>query len=55
MESLIVGLIVAAALYFCIRSFVKTYKGEGECGCGTGCACSPSEKANCNQEKNIIR
>ncbi|MCG8617029.1 MAG: FeoB-associated Cys-rich membrane protein [Desulfobacterales bacterium] len=40
MENFIVGLIVAAALGFTIRSFVRMYKGEGECGCGSTSNCS---------------
>ncbi len=52
MENLLVGIIVAGALAFCIRSFVKMYKGEGECGCGSSCGCSPSEKACCGQERS---
>jgi len=45
MENFIVWLIVAAAIVFMIKGFVKTYKGEGGCGgsCGgcTGCDAGP--------------
>ncbi len=54
MENLLVGVIVAGALAFCIRSFVKLYKGEGECGCASSCGCSVSEKACCGQDKKFL-
>jgi hypothetical protein len=40
MDSIIVGIIVIAAVAFSIRSFVKTYKGDGGCSCDGGCDCS---------------
>jgi len=46
MDSLIVGIIVLAAVIFSVRSFIKTYKGEGGCSCGTGCSCSSKEDCN---------
>lgn len=51
MENIIVGLIVAAALVFSVRSFVRIYKGNGSCGCSDGCGCSPSEKDCCGQHR----
>jgi len=48
MENIIVGLVVAAALIFSLRSFVRIYKGDGACGCG--CACSPLDKACCKKK-----
>ena len=38
MDSIIVGIIVIAAVAFSVRSFVKMYKGEGSCSCGEGCS-----------------
>lgn len=37
MDNIIVGLIVAAALIFSIRSLIKAYKGEGGCNCSSSC------------------
>ncbi|MCG8636364.1 MAG: FeoB-associated Cys-rich membrane protein [Desulfobacterales bacterium] len=54
MENIIVGVIVALALGFSIRAFVRIYKGEGECGCGSSCGCSPSEKECCGQDKEFL-
>ncbi len=38
MDNLIVGIVVAGALVFCIRSFIKTYRGQGGCNCSSGCS-----------------
>jgi len=38
MENLIVWVIVAGALGFTIKGFIKTYKGEGGCGCSGSCS-----------------
>jgi len=54
MENILVGLIVAAALFFSVRSFVRIYRGKGSCGCGEGCACSPSDKACCKENNTTI-
>ncbi|MCK5542898.1 MAG: FeoB-associated Cys-rich membrane protein [Desulfobacterales bacterium] len=40
MDSIIVGIIVIAVVAFCVRNFVKTYKGEESCTCKEGCSCS---------------
>ncbi|MCK5310953.1 MAG: FeoB-associated Cys-rich membrane protein [Desulfobacteraceae bacterium] len=41
MDSIIVGIIVIAAVAFSVRSFIKIYKGEGGCSCEGGCnSCS---------------
>jgi len=45
MDLFIVIIIVAAAIYFTIRKFIKNYKEQD--GCGSGCSC-PS-KRDCNQ------
>jgi len=29
MDSILVGIIVAAAVFFSVRSFIRTYKGQG--------------------------
>ena len=47
MDLIIVGIIVAAALVFTVRSFVKIYKGDEKCGCG-GCSCDAKDA--CDQE-----
>ncbi|MCF6247247.1 MAG: FeoB-associated Cys-rich membrane protein [Desulfobacula sp.] len=47
MDLLIVSIIVAIAIGFTLKSFVKIYKGEDSCGCG-GCSCS--SKDDCNQD-----
>lgn len=39
MESIIVGLIVIAAVVFSIRGFVRIYKGDGGCSCGEASSC----------------
>jgi hypothetical protein len=48
MDSIIVGIIVIAAVGFSVRSFVKIYRGEGRCSCKGGCSC-PSE-GPCNPD-----
>ncbi|MBU1194365.1 MAG: FeoB-associated Cys-rich membrane protein [Proteobacteria bacterium] len=48
MELFIVIIIVAAALFFCIKSFVKIYKGEDSCGCGSDCSCPGKSKCRQN-------
>ncbi len=51
MDMILVSIIVAGALFFTIRSFVKIYKGEKKCACG-GCKqeCSSSIKDSCIQD-----
>nr|WP_319396977.1 FeoB-associated Cys-rich membrane protein [uncultured Desulfobacter sp.] len=39
MGNIIVGLIVAVALFYLIRRMIKTFKGESSCGCGGTCSC----------------
>ena len=52
MDSIIVGIIVIAAVFFSVRNFIKTYKGEGGCSCGGGCSCPSND--SCSQEFPII-
>ncbi len=52
MDIIIVGIIVAGAVIFSVRSFVKIYKGEGDCSCGTGCSCS--SKNLCSSDFPIV-
>ncbi len=47
MENILVIIIVAGAIGFTIRGFIRAYKGESTCNCG-GCSCS--SKDNCNQD-----
>ncbi|MCP3874053.1 MAG: FeoB-associated Cys-rich membrane protein [Desulfobacteraceae bacterium] len=47
MDVFVVGMIVAAALFFTIKRFIKNYKGEVGCS-SSGCSCSSKE--SCNQE-----
>lgn len=46
MDTFIVTLIVALAVGFTIRGFVRAYKGERQCSC-TGCSCASKE--GCSQ------
>ncbi len=54
MDIVIVGIIVAGAILFSVRSFVKIYKGEGDCSCGTGCS-SCSSNDLCNTDFPVVR
>lgn len=50
MDNILVGIIVAMALLFCIRSFIKTYRGQGGCNCSSGCGCGTKDKTgHCSQ------
>ena len=40
-QTVIVGLIVATALFFAGRRIAHTVKGKGDCGCGGGCEGCP--------------
>ncbi len=53
MDIVIVGVIVAVAMVFSIRSFVKIFKGESDCSCGTGC-CSCHSNASCKSELSVM-
>lgn len=41
-DSLIVGIIIVAALGYAVRHFWKARKGGG-CGCGSSCGCSSGD------------
>ncbi|RLB87014.1 MAG: FeoB-associated Cys-rich membrane protein [Deltaproteobacteria bacterium] len=53
MDNILVGIIVAMALLFCIRSFIKIYRGQGGCNCSSGncsSSCGTREKTgHCSQ------
>ncbi|NOX33191.1 MAG: FeoB-associated Cys-rich membrane protein [Deltaproteobacteria bacterium] len=52
MDKIIVGIIIAGAVIFTIKSFINTYKGKKSCNCSDGCACS-SEKKCPSDSKDI--
>jgi hypothetical protein len=47
METLIVIIIVAGAIAFTAKRFIKIFKGEKSCG-GSGCACSAVDSCKIN-------
>jgi hypothetical protein len=54
MDNILVGIIVAGALIFSIRSFIKTYRGQGKCNCGSSCANSSKGKnGHCGQDRSL--
>ncbi|MCD4740869.1 MAG: FeoB-associated Cys-rich membrane protein [Desulfobacteraceae bacterium] len=53
MDSIIVGIIVIAAVGFSVRNFVKIYKGEGSCSCREGCT-TCSSKGACKPDFSIV-
>lgn len=54
METILVGIIVALALAFCVRSFIRIYRGEASCGCGSSCECSPDKKECCGHHSPFV-
>lgn len=49
MENILVGLIVAAALFYCIKRLINTFKADSSCSCGCkGCPAGP-EADSCSQ------
>ena len=48
-QTIIVGLILAATLFFAIRWIVRTVKGKGG-GCGCGCQNCPYADKKCNKK-----
>ncbi|MBA3009659.1 MAG: FeoB-associated Cys-rich membrane protein [Proteobacteria bacterium] len=48
MDTILVGIIVAWALIFSIRSVIKTYKGQGGCNCSGGCT-TKGKEGHCGQ------
>ncbi|MBU0971415.1 MAG: FeoB-associated Cys-rich membrane protein [Proteobacteria bacterium] len=55
MDTILVGIIVAMALIFSIRSVIKTYRGQGGCNCSSGCA-TKGKEGQCAQGQpfNIV-
>ncbi|MBU8910403.1 MAG: FeoB-associated Cys-rich membrane protein [Desulfobacterales bacterium] len=53
MDLIIVGMIVAGAVIFTVRGFIKSYKGEGDCSCKDGCS-SCSSKGSCSPDFPIV-
>lgn len=52
MGNILVGLIVAVALFYTIRRMINIFKGQSSCGCGCeGCAVGP-EKECCGQKED---
>ena len=50
-QAIIVGIILAATLFFAIRWIVRTIKGKGG-GCGCGCQNCPYADKKCNKKCN---
>ncbi len=51
MENILVGVIVAAALFYCIKKMIKAFKGQTSCSCGCeGCSLSVPGKQACNEK-----
>ena len=53
MDSVIVGIIIIGAVFFTIRSFIRTYKGESDCSCKNGCS-SCSFMGSCRADFPIV-
>ncbi|HRF89184.1 MAG TPA: FeoB-associated Cys-rich membrane protein [Desulfobacter postgatei] len=52
MGNILVGLIVAAALFYLIRRVIKIFKGDSSCSSGCeGCTPSPQQKC-CSPKDN---
>jgi len=54
MGNIIVGLIVAVALFYTVRRLIKIFKGESSCGCGGSCSCdgcTPGPEKECCSSK----
>lgn len=52
-QTIIVGVILAATLFFAIRWLVRSIKGKGGCGCGCnggGCDGCPYAGKKCSKE-----
>ncbi len=44
MDTIIVGVIVAAAAFVTVKNFVNMFKSDGGCSCDSGCGgCSTSQ------------
>ena len=56
MDMIMVGLILAGAVFFTLRSFVRIYRGQKACNCSAGCPCLSGQERFCsatNDEKGI--
>ncbi|MCW8800910.1 MAG: FeoB-associated Cys-rich membrane protein [Desulfobacter sp.] len=51
MGNVLVGLIVAAALFYCIKRVVNAFKGKSSCGCVCD-DCTPDAQKNCCSQKD---
>jgi hypothetical protein len=40
MDEIIVGIILAGAIVFAIKNFIKTYQGKKLCNCSSGGSCA---------------
>ena len=49
MQTIIVGVILAATLFFAVRWLVRTLKGKGG-GCGGGCQNCPYANGHCKKK-----
>jgi hypothetical protein len=54
MDNMLVGIIVMGALIFCVRSFIKTYQGQGKCNCSSGSCCSSRENQGQGRSFKIV-
>ncbi|MCP3943814.1 MAG: FeoB-associated Cys-rich membrane protein [Desulfobacteraceae bacterium] len=52
MDNIIVGVIVLGALIFCLKKFIKIYRGQGGCNCSSGCSFK-GKKGHCSQGKPL--
>nr|WP_320190323.1 FeoB-associated Cys-rich membrane protein [uncultured Desulfobacter sp.] len=50
MENILVGLIVAVALFYCIKRLMNAFRGKSSCSCGCE-GCSPGPQENCCGQK----
>jgi FeoB-associated Cys-rich membrane protein len=53
METIIVISIVAAAVVYCLRNFVKKFKGEGDCHCVSGSCKGSVAKCDSSRYHNL--
>jgi len=48
MDEIIVGIIVAGAIIFAIKNFIRTYQGKKSCNCSSGGSCA--SKRTCSSD-----
>jgi hypothetical protein len=46
-ETIIVGIIVAVAILFIVRSIFRTLQGKKRCGCSAQCSCGSEDTSSC--------